>query len=132
MRTSLPASVTLPCTLDLSISLIGRLSRNCRSALPVPLAWARALPVMRARGEVAMRPSISDSGPRASAFTPTTVRSRLGICASTLVRRVCGKPMKVPVAPFTCMDERSKISSPASCVSAGQRSASFGCRLGGT
>ena len=33
---------TLPCTFDFSISLIGRLNRSCKSALPVPLAWSRA------------------------------------------------------------------------------------------
>ena len=132
MRTSLPAKVTLPCTFDLWISLMGSVRRSWTSALPVPVAWPSALPVMSPNGEVASKLSNSGKGPRASAVTPTTVCARLGILASTLsARRVLLAP-NPPLAPCTCMDDRSKISSPARSVSAGQARVLAGCSVGGT
>ena len=132
MRSSLPASVTLPCTLDLLMSLMGRLNRSWKSALPVPLACSSALPVIRPSGEVVMSVSSSASGPRASALTPTTVCARSGMRASTLDSRKPLLPAKPPLAPRTCMDERSKISSPPRSVSAGQGRVPAGCSAVGT
>ena len=132
MRSSLPASVTVPCTLDLLMSLMGRERRSWKSALPVPLAWSSAWPVMPPRGEVVMSVSSSASGPRASAFTATTVCSRSGILASTLDSRRPLLPAKLPLAPRTIIDERSKISSPPSSVSAGQGRVPAGCSEDGT
>ncbi|MNV11466.1 hypothetical protein D3C71_1020310 [compost metagenome] len=132
MRSSLPASVTLPWTLDFSMSLIGKVRRNLKSALPVPLACSNALPVIRPKGDVFMSVSSSVSGPRASALTPTTVWERSGILASTFDRRRPGRPAKLPLAPRTCMEERSKISSPASSVNAGHGNVLAGCSCVGT
>lgn len=132
MRTSLPARVTLPCTLDWSMWLTGSDRASCRSAVPLAVVLSSALPVRRASGEVVTNDSMSASGPRASAFTATTVWARSGMRASTLFTRSFGVPAKLPLAPFTAMVDRSKIRSPVSSVRAGQGASLACCRRGGT
>ncbi len=79
-----------------------------------------------------MRVNSSPSGPRASALTPTTVCDRSGIFASTFDNRSPCCPAKLPLAPRTCIEDRSKINSPPSSVNAGHGSTLAGCNCGGT
>jgi hypothetical protein len=117
MRTSLPASTTLPLTVDARTSNKGMLKASFRSATPLPLASASALWVHSPTGETLTKRSMSASGPRplpSITSTERSVRLRMPPCtrlSSTPNKRACA--LRISIAA------RSKISSPLSLVKAG-------------
>ena len=140
--TSLPARVTLPCTVDLSSAPSGKFSFRRRSALPVPVARARAWLVIWLTGEPFTTASMVARGPRASALSSTVAPcSKSGISPSADVICRPGEPglpdasagaAMRPLTPLTCSDTRSIKNSPDSCVSSGQGKVSGAAMLRGT
>jgi hypothetical protein len=133
MRTSLPASVTLPCTFERSSVAKGSCKRNLPVASPLTEAWDKASPVIWLMGDLLTTVSSEGAGPRTSALTTTVVvLMKSGICAS--IRLSCNPPASAmrPLAPITRMLARSKTSSPVRLVSIGQGAWPGGCSPGGT
>ena len=89
IRTSLPASATLPFTVAVSTFISGIARLSVRSAAPVAVLVASALSIQPPAGELLTMRSISASGPRPAASSASTGSpSRLRMVACTFGKSI--------------------------------------------